>query len=210
MTQTVSNTISITRALAQVKALNDRITRATNTAFITTLTGGKHASGNANEDLSRQLSSNLQSVQALITQRAALKCAIIQSNAVSKVTINGKVMTVAEAIERKGSIQLEQVLLQQLRTQLAQATQAVERGNVQVNQRLDVMLQGIVTKDRKVDASEVAAISEPFLKGNQVSLLDPSDLQVQIEQLQASIDGFTLEVDYALSEVNATTKIELI
>lgn len=201
--------ISITRALAQKKALNDRIARSTNTAFITTLTGGKHASGASLEELSRTATGNFQSVQDLIAQRARLASAIVKSNAVATVVINGITMTVAEAIERKGSIQLEQTLLQQMRSQLAQATQAVERGNIQVTQRLDQMLQGLTTKDRKVDEAEVAAIREPFLKGNQLSLLDPNGLQSQIDKLQASIDGFILEVDYALSEVNAITKIDV-
>lgn len=202
--------ISITRALAQVKGLNDRISRATNAGFITTITGGKHQSGMSLDEVSAALKGNLQSVQDLIAQRSALKSAIVKSNAVATVSINGVVMTVAEAIERKGSIQLEQLLLNQLKTQLAQATQQVERGNVQVTARLDQMLQGLTTKDRKVDEAEVAAIREPFLKGNELKLLDANGLQVVIDKLQASIDGFVTEVDYVLSEVNATTKIELI
>lgn len=201
--------ISITRALAQKKALNDRIQRATNVAFITTLTGGKHASGSDVEGVGRTLKANLQSVQDLIAQRAALASAIVKSNAVATVVINQVTMTVAEAIERKGSIQLEQTLLNQMRAQLNQATQAVERGNVTVQQRLDQMLQGLATKDRKVDEAEVAAIREPFLKGNELKLLDTNGLQAEIDKLQASIDGFVTEVDYALSEVNAITKIEV-
>lgn len=201
--------ISITRALAQKKALNDRIARATNAVFITTLVGGKHGSGMSVDEATRTLQANLQSVQDLIVQRATLASAIVKSNAVATVVINNVTMTVAEAIERKGSIQLEQVLLNQLRTQQAQATQAVERTNVQVNQRLDQMLLGLTTKDRKVDEAEVAAIREPFLKGNEAKLLDANSLQAVIDKLQASIDGFVTEVDYALSEVNATTKINV-
>lgn len=201
--------ISITRALAQKKALNDRIARATNAVFITTLVGGKHQSGMSVDEATRTLQSNLQQVQDLIAQRAKLASAIVKSNAVATVVINNVTMTVAEAIERKGSIQLEQVLLNQLRTQQAQATQAVERTNVQVNQRLDQLIQSTVTKDRKVDEAEVAAIRDPFLKGNEAKLLDANGLQAVIDKLQASIDGFVTEVDYALSEVNATTKIDV-
>jgi hypothetical protein len=202
--------ISITRALAQVKSLNDRIQRASNLAFVTTLIGGKHQSGVSVDEATATMQSNLQSVQGLIAQRSALKAAIVKSNAVATVSINGVVTSVAEAIERKGSIQLEQVLLQNLRQQLAQATQTVERTNVQVNQRLDQLIQTTVGKDRKVDEAEVAAIANPFLKSNEAKLLDANGLQVVIDKLQSSIEGFLLEVDYALSEVNATTKIELI
>lgn len=199
--------ISITRALAQVKGLNDRIARATNLNFITTLTGGKHQSGTSVDELSVALRGNLQQVTDLIAQRSALKSAIVKSNAIATVSINGVTMTVAEAIERKGSIQLEQILLQTMRQQLAQATQIVERGNIQVTQRLDQMLLGLTTKDRKVDEAEVAAIREPFLKGNELKLLDANGMQAVIDKLQASIEGFVTEVDYVLSEVNAITKI---
>ena len=201
--------ISITRALAQVKSLKDRIERSVGTAFVTTLTGGKHATGTDVGALERTLQASLQSVQDLIEQRAVLKSAIVKSNAVAVVTINGTTMTVAEAIERKTSIALEQALLQQLRTQSAQANSWVERTNVQVNQRLDQLIQTTVGKDRKVDESELAAIRDPFLKQNQASTLDPNKVQDVIDNLQAQIDGFLLEVDYALSEVNAVTKIEV-
>ena len=202
--------ISITRALAQVKSLNDRIARGSNANFITTLVGGKHGTGVSEQEAAGIMTSNLQSVQDLIAQRTALKSAIVKSNAASTVSINDVTMTVAEAIERKGSIQLEQILLQNLRQQLAAATQQVERTNVQVNQRLDQLLQTTVGKDRKVDEAEVAGIRDPFLKANEAKLLDSNKLQSVIDKLQASIEGFLLEVDYALSEVNATTKIAVI
>lgn len=201
--------ISITRALAQVKSLNERIARGSNANFITTLTGGKHGTGVSEQEAAAIMVSNLQSVQALIAQRNALKGAIIKSNALATVQINGVTTSVAEAIERKGSIQLEQVLLQNMRQQLAAATQQVERTNVGVQQRLDQLLQTTVGKDRKVDEAEVAGIRDPFLKANEAKLLDSNKLQTVIDKLQASIEGFLLEVDYALSEVNATTKIEV-
>jgi len=126
---------------------------------------------------------------------------------VTSVTIAGVVQTVAEAIERKGSIQLEQQLLQTLRQQLASQQALVERTNVTVQQRLDTLIQTAVGKDRKVEASELAAITGPFEAQNKAEVLDPSDVQKQIDALAADIDAFLLEVDFALSEVNATTLV---
>lgn len=199
--------ISITRALAQVKSLNDRIARATAMAFVSNTVGGKHASGKPAQEVEVLLTANLQSVKDLIAQRKALKAAIVRSNAVTKVTIAGTEQTVAEAIERKTSIQLEQALLQTMRQQLLQQQTTVERTNVQVQQRLDTLIQTAVGKDRKVDESELKAITGPFEAQNKATVLDPSDLQKQIEALAAEIDAFLLEVDFALSEVNATTSV---
>lgn len=201
--------ISVTRALAQVKSLNDRIARATGQAFVSNTTGGKHPSGKPAQEVVEILKANLQSVQDLIKQRKAIKAAIVRSNAVTEVTIAGVKQTVAEAIERKGSIQLEQTLLGTLRQQQAQQQTLVERTNVQVAQRLDQLIQTAVGKDRKVDEAELKAITGPFEAQNKAEVLDPSDVTKVIDALAADIDAFLLEVDFALSEVNATTKVDV-
>jgi hypothetical protein len=199
--------ISVTRALAQVKALNDRIARATAQHFISNVVGGKHATGKPAQEVELTLKANLQSVQDLIAQRKAIKAAIVRSNAVTSVTIAGTVQTVAEAIERKSSITLEQQLLQKLRTEQAQQIALVERTNVTVAARLDDLIKTAVGKDRKVEAADLAAITGPFEAQNKAEVLDPSNVQKVIDQLQADIENFLLEVDFALSEVNAVTKL---
>lgn len=201
--------ISVTRALAQIKSLNDRIDKGIAVPFITNLTGGKHATGKAVGEIETTLKASLQSVKDLIAQRKALKSAVVRSNAVTTVVINGQTLTVAEAIERKSSIALEQRLLHQLKGQLAQVTLNVEKVNVEVTRRLDDLLKTVVGKDRQSTEAELAAITTPFKAQNEGKALDPNDLATVIETLQKDIDGFLLEVDYALSEVNATTKVSV-
>lgn len=200
--------ISVTRALAQIKSLNDRIEKGIAVPFITNLTGGKHGTGKPVSEIETTLKASLQSVTDLIEQRKALKSAVVRSNAVTKVTINGAELTVAEAIERKSSIALEQRLLQQLKGQLAQVTSNVEKANVDMTRRLDALLLTAVGKDRQASEAELAAISAPFKAQNEGKALDPNNVSAVIESLQKDIDGFLLEVDYALSEINATTMIE--
>lgn len=202
-------TISVTRALAQVKALSDRIQRATGQSFVAITTGGKHASGTPVQEIENVLKANIQSVTGLIAQRNALKSAIVRSNAVTNVVIAGKERTVAEAIERKSSIVLEQTLVQTLKQQLNRATTQVEQANVLVAARLDTLIQTAVGKDRKVDEADVKAITGPFEAQNAAAILDPSKLQAVIDSMQQEIDEFLLEVDFALSEVNAVTKIDV-
>lgn len=199
--------ISVTRALAQVKSLNDRITRATAQSFVSNVVGGKHASGKPAQEVAVLLAGNLQSVQDLIAQRKAIKAAIVRSNAVTSVTVAGVVQTVAEAIERKSSIVLEQQLLHKLRQEQAQQAAHVERTNVAVAARLDDLIKTAVGKDRKVEAADLAAITGPFEAQNKAEVLDPSNVQKVIDTLAEDIDNFLLEVDFALSEVNAVTKI---
>jgi hypothetical protein len=200
--------ISVTRALAQVKSLGERINREFQTQFISSTTGGKHATGDA-QVIGDRMKASLQSVNDMIAQRSKLKSAIVKSNSVTTVEINGVKMTVAEAIERKTGIVYEQTFVQTLTNQLNQQSAKVERENIQVNARLDQLIQTTIGKDRKVNEDEVSAIRDPFLKANKAELLDPSNLRNVIDALSAKIDGFLLEVDYALSEINAVTKISV-
>lgn len=201
--------ISITRALAEVKSLNDRIEKATRQSVFATVTvGGKTTNGQDLQTATNQLRANLQSVQDLIARRQAVKAAIIRSNAVTTVTINGKTLTVAEAIERKGAIDKERTLQAVLQQQLGQVRSVVERNNTQMQGRIDTMIQAAVGKERKATEEELEAISKPYTSSNITAPLDPNGLEAVIHKMEEDINGFLFEVDFALSEANAKTLIE--
>lgn len=205
----MTTAISVTRALAEVKSLNDRIARANGNAYISHTVGGKHANGLPVQEVGVQLKAQLQQVKDLIARRSKLKSAIVVSNAATKVTINGVEMTVAEAIERKASIQLDKQLLATLKQQRQQVIVTVDRSNQQMQVRLDALVQTAVGKDRKVDDAELKAITGPFEASNKAEILDPSELDKVIAAMQNEIDGFELDVDFALNEVNAVTKVTI-
>lgn len=202
--------ISVTRALAQIKSLNAKIQRATAAPFIALAVGGKPQNFTGNtQEVETQLRANLQSVKDMIEQRDKLKVAIVKSNAITSLEVNGKTYTVAGAIEHKGSIEFLVALAQQLQAQSRQAIQQVERANVDVEKRLEQLTLAAAGKDRKVDPEELAAIRDPFLKNNAATIIDPSNIQKATENLLAEIEEFKLNVDFALSESNAVTLIEV-
>lgn len=201
--------ITVTRALTQVRTLDERIARfsTSQTPLLSYKVGQKSAGGRPIQEVENTIAAEYQSVQDLIAQRNALKSAIIRSNADTKVTIAGATMTVAEAIERKASIRLEAALLNSMRAQLGAATQKVEQLNRQMEADLQQLMTAAVGKDRQVTEGELAAIREPFIAQKQASLIDPLDLAKQISALDRIITEFNSEVDFVLSESNATTKI---
>lgn len=202
--------ISITRALAECKSLNDRIEKATRQSVFATVTvGGKTTNGQDVQTATTLLKSNLQQVQDLIERRKTVKSAIIVSNAATKVTINGAVMTVAEAIERKGSIDKERALLAVLQQQLGQVRSVIERNNAAMQVRIDTMIQAAVGKERKASEDELEAISKPYTASNITAPLDPNGLEKLISKMDEDINGFLFEVDFSLSESNSKTMIEV-
>jgi len=201
--------ISVTRALAECKVLNDRIERATRqSVFVTVTVGGKTTNGQPVQEASQNMVANLQQVKDLIARRQKVKSAIIVSNSQTSVVVNGVTMTVAEAIERKGSIDKERALLSVLQQQLGQARAVTERNNVQMQGRIDTMLQAAVGKERKASEEELAAISKPYTASNITAPLDPNGLEALINKMDEEINGFLFEVDFSLSESNSKTMIE--
>lgn len=203
--------ISITRALSELKVLDARITKLSSRPVVFRKVAGKVANqqGVTVEDLEKNVRADFQALNDLINCRTKIKSAIVSSNAATKVTIGSKTMSVAEAIELKTSIATKEFLLHNLRSQYANVNSQIETQNAEASRRLDQMLEANLGKDRKVDEADYNAIAVPFMKKNEASMVDPLDVNSVIKQLEVEIDEFKMNVDFALSEVNAMTKIEV-
>lgn len=204
----MTNTISVTRALAELKTLDDRIQKQTNHGYVLLTIGGKViGTSRTADDVEKAIKEQYQTFGDLVTRRNRLKCAIVKSNAETKVKIGEKDMTVAEAIERKNSIGYEQQMVNSLVTQFRQATAQVEKTNSDANQRLNQMLEVNLGKDRKTSEEDFESISKPFMAKNEAKIIDPLKIEELSQKLQSDVDDFKLNVDFALSESNALTQI---
>ena len=202
--------ITVTRALGELKLLDKRIGDSIRgVAAVEIVLDGKILNGRVTQDeFTEKAKANLHSVRDLIKRRTGIKEALVASNAATSLTVAGKSMTVAAAIERKSSIEYEKALLAHLRTQNQVAEQKTEKLKAEVQTRLDALLnQHFGGKDSKVTKEDMEVISGPFLKRNEPSLLDPIKIAATIEALQKEIDDFATEVDWALTESNARTMI---
>ena len=196
--------ISITRALTTLKLLDKRINKAVNGCVFVNIKVGdkeKYEKFTPKEDL--------QSVTDLIAYRARMKSAIMTSNSNTKVKIGKTEMTVVEAIELKDSIQYKKSLLNKLVGDYNRAKTEVENTNIQVSQRLDSLLVASFGKDVQNKGTEYEATSKQFLKHNEANIVDPLGTPDLVQELQDEIDTFEAEVDFVLSESNATTLIEV-
>jgi hypothetical protein len=202
-------TISVTRALVELKTLGDRIARATMDLMgALPMRGGELAPGmGTEEEFVAREKSGLQKVDALISRYRAVKAALIKSNAVTEVTVAGTKMTVAEAIERKTSRAFDSNLLGRLAHRLADATTFVENANAEAQVRLDAMLREAAGREGPVSADVFMAIKAEFMKGNKVHLVDPLGLKELLTARQEEAVQFDAGVDIALSESNARTDI---
>ncbi|MDW0110908.1 hypothetical protein [Sporosarcina aquimarina] len=208
---TTTQTMSIHRALSELKTLNDRIAKATQEAdFIATdRKSAQKINGLSIEDYEKTIQAGFDKTMSLIERRNSIKDAVVQSNAATQVTVAGETMTVAKAIERKTSIQLEENLLAAMVFKRRKAINRLTMENDTLTQRLESYLTEILGKKENAKKEEVELHTKSFMERNEFVLIDPLNLDKRIDELEESISNFKTEVDAVLSESNAVTQISI-
>ncbi len=182
------SSISIARALVELKTLDARINKITgNTQWIMFKTKNKN-SNYLEEEFKKSTQSEFQSLNDLISRRDKLKNAIMKSNSNVEVELGGNKMTVSQVIEYKKTIEYES-------------------HKQRVQNKIDENIKVICGKDSKPDETVIKSISEGITKGDPIEIFDPLGLDKVIKEMETSIEDFTANVDYVLSESNALTTI---
>jgi hypothetical protein len=196
--------MSVHRGLSELKLYSNKIESANRGAFVVAnKQSNKNIGGRSVEDVTNSIKGNFDSMVALIENRKIIKDAVVKSNANTNVVVGGKEMTVAEAIERKASVEFERMFLQNLQNQFVQQNNVVEQQNDQLQTKLESFLQA--TLGEKRDLEMVKQLTKTFEDSNKYALIDPCHIQNYIEKLSKEIEEFLSQVDYVLSESNATT-----
>lgn len=202
--------MSMHRALGEYKTYDDRINNVKNEIFIIPNRNNNEKIGSKTiDEFKTEVNSNMQSIKALIENKKRLKDAMVISNAENKVEIASHVYSVAGAIERKRSIALEEDFLRRLKQQYTSARKRVEDENNQLPQKLENYLESVLGDKVVRKQEDVEEYSKAFMKKNTYELIDPAGIEDYIKKLEKDIIDFKNEVDYVLSESNATTFIEV-
>ncbi|WP_068986640.1 hypothetical protein [Lysinibacillus xylanilyticus] len=203
--------ISIHRALTELKMLNHRIEAATNevSAVLANRKSNSKINGIEMQEYEKQMQASYDKVVSLIDYRNRIKALVVESNAKTKVIVGKEEMTVAEAIERKQSIQYEKELLEVMQQQYRSAVNTVAKENDALPAKLETYLVNILGNKEKQSPEAVKLHTETFMKRNEYELIDPMNVKKKIEALNNRIEEFESEVDAVLSESNATTFIEV-
>lgn len=202
----------VTQALNELSLLDSRIQRETNQALfiVAAKTHEKKVTPNVTkEDFNKNVQASYQSIMDLIKRRDAIKKAIVASNAVTEVEINGEKMTVASAIELKTSIEYEAGLLRVMKNQQEKAKSDVSLQNIRLEDKIDNFIsQNISGKESKAKKEDYEALVEPIRTAGEYSLVDPLNIDEKIRELENRIEGFRSNVDSALQISNCITMIE--
>lgn len=201
--------MTIHRALTELKTLDDRIHAAIDGGIY--ITANKRSNLKINGKTIEQHRSMIQGsydkVKGLIERRNTIKAAIVESNAKTFVTVAGVKMTVAQAIERKTSIQYDEIFLEKLKASYYTAVSRLNRENEELPHKLETYLQSVIGNKDQAKKEDVDYHTKSFIERNEFELIDPMDLKEKIDKLETEIHNFKAEVDAVLSESNAITFI---
>lgn len=213
----IPETMNVTRALAELKILEDRIIKAVQGTSKQTqpkFVGTKKKSSsivNGVYDLDKFKVDSKASIQRffdLQDRQLRIKSAIVASNANTVVTIAENVYTIAEALEYKRyKIPQDKILLKELESQYSNAVNTIDYENATVDHAIEKMYTALMGKESAVDEKFESKMFKEYRNTNEYELIDPINIEKYIAELRESIEVFEMNIDYVLSESNALTKI---
>ncbi len=209
-----NETMSIHKALAELKIIGDRIETAIHSGYY--CKANKHSNEKVNgipvNEFITQIKSSWDKVNDLIKRRNAIKKAIVYSNAITKVKVGSEEFTIAEAIEMKNTgMQYKKILMAVLSKQYADAVQIAEKENGEtLHQKAENYVFGLYgTKEGKTSADEVEKTKQQFIKNNTFEIINPIKIKEKIDTLEKEIAEFDVDIDAELSKSNSLTEITI-
>lgn len=210
-------TMTVHKALAELKIIDDRIGNAiNNVVFVTAVKNGtKKIDGVDINSYKESVRSSYQKANDLINRRNALKRAVVMSNAITKVTVAGVEYTVAEAIDMKNhGLDGMKMMLNTMARQYRDATYNFNRNSgesleMKANEYVMNILGSQGNTADKTDVKQVQALHDSYVTNNEFVMVDPIEVEKKIEDMRNKIVEFETEIDAALSVSNSLTTIDI-
>lgn len=207
-----TETMNVHQALAELKMMDKRIEKAIqNPEWVIT---NKHSNAKINgvavAEYVAEVKKQYQKTMDLIRRRDALKRAVVNSNAVTKVVIAGVEYTVAEAIDKKNNgTQFLSMMARRLAHDHTQAKLYADRENgTRLEERADVFVKSLIgNTDTKGMTEEIKTRREDFIVAQTLDIIDPIGAVKEVERLEEEVSSFLTNVDAALSVSNAITQV---
>lgn len=202
---TITN-MSLHRIIAEIKTIEAKLNTTPSLQFVAIQMGDDTDKA---AEFKKNSRSQFDKTRSLYQNLAALKAARNAANSVTQVNIAGVPMTIDQALAAKASLPYKQTLINTLTAQFTQAQRQVDATAAQIEQKINQQIATMFTGTRKATDEEVAVIRSAAERNQKATLLFADGLKDNLEALKKEVEEFTLEVDFVLSEANATTKVDV-
>lgn len=209
-------TMSITRALTRAKTIEKQLARLVESQYVVTLMKREVDDvSDVYQDNLKMTQSNFDQFNDLFAELNNIKASVRKSNEVTKVVIGGEELTVADALVYKNTIVYRSNFLDRITRENRNAESRVEQSKINADNKFASVRENLIKNSQGQDVSEdylktVLTEEERRLKKAiiEVKVSGINNVNEYIEAERKRIDTFIEEVDYVLSESNATTIIE--
>lgn len=208
--------MSITRALTRAKTIEKQLARLVESQYVVTLMKREVDDvSDVFKDNLKMTKSNFDQFNDLFAELNNIKAAVRKSNEVTKVVIGGEELTVADALVYKNTIVYRNNFLDRITRENRNAESRVEQSKISADTKFASVMENLIKNSQGQDVSEdylktVLTEEERRLEKAivEVKVSGINNVNEYIEAERKRIDTFLEEVDYVLSESNATTIIE--
>ena len=201
----MKTTMSLHRLIAEIKAAEQELQTFNASTLISCQTG-------KDEDAKKQFvadaNASFDKFMAASKNLVKLKAARNKANAEVQVTINGNIHTIDEALAFKAAL----VYTENLLNGLKYAYSANQKNGDQNNAKMEAEIQKQITtmfSGREATAEQLAVVREATEVKQKQYVVSMDGYETKVNNLQELVRKFKLEVDYSLSEANATNTVEV-
>lgn len=206
--------MTVHKALCDIKLLNKKIFKEISEIKIVVANKSTNnkVDGQTLEEFKQSIKSDYQSINSNIDRYKALTRAVAQSNAVTKIIVDGSEYTVAEAIAIKNKlIPIKQQLLDRILYVYNKENSLVKEKNDRLEYEADEFVRDkdLKKEDSKNLAETILKTRNDYYNTRKYELVDPLKVNNITKELKDEIDSFLLDIDSALSVSNANTLITI-
>lgn len=212
----MSTEMTVTRAIATQKSLTKQIAETHKLLVLCVPTRGEElyrevqANGKVSVDAATNgIKASWQRLADITTVRDAIRAKLVVSNAETMITVGKVEMSIVAALDFRNSLPERKALLERLKTNWNSTNAAYTQAFNQHEAELARTRNEALNSGKKIDPDFEKNFIAPINLKSRPDILDPIDIKATIAALEKEITDFELNIDYALSESNAITKITI-
>lgn len=213
MSNQVTVTVTVTRALARTKIIKDLLEDLKKECFVGYVRSSEK-NGEMAQQYQRNSQANIDEYKSLVKEYVAIKTAIHQFNDTKTVTVLGlPEMTVAAILVEKTILQDRRDILNTIRDQYSDALHQQQRANITIDNEVSAYLAnqekqfGDTAGSKEAIDQLVKTYREAKEKERSLDIVSGFNHAEFIEKESEFINSFMNEIDTILSEINATNTI---
>lgn len=198
--------MSLHRIIAEIKHLEEKGVALPHVAFFSV--DAKNLGSKTVETVLAEGQAAIDSELSKIDRLVKLKVARNKANSITTLKLGSKEVTIDEALAIKSQLSRYQHMVDALRSQTLQASMAENRHVQEMNSAIDRQIVSLSSGNNKPSEATIKAVTDQVKEMYPGKIFKAQNIS-KIEELETLISELTLELDYRLSEVNATTVVEI-